>query len=473
MRSKFLMAFLLFFSFFTIVNADSILNKDWHLKQGESYKNAKPNSQTAKLSDGTYLSETLDENGLGVLRRISSNGKDIIWEVHNEYGYYYGLMYERNGYIYTTYYDPYYGTYLIRYDLDGEFVDEIQLTGIDDDYYVYDGEMYLRGNILYIINYEQYYNELYPKYIHVVNLEEDKLELQDTIYLHEIDEEKVEKEIDSISGGNATIITKNFEGKNVELANQNYFVTQQFNNGDYSYFVGYEKNANGTDINGFIYKLDKNGNIVWNKKSAIGMLYYDVTSLSEDYVAVSGYSFREDGFYDAYIMVYSKDGDILEQHNINDEIGSHSSDILSLQAFDNDIVAQVLSLNENGDYETYLVRYIEAKSVYKKVDGNGEIKSVDKAVPGETVVFEVIPDDGYVINKVVVRDSSGKEILVSGNSFVMPESDVTIEASFGIIKNPETFKELSFIFMLISVLIGGAMGKILIDFYYKVKKTSN
>jgi len=178
MRSKFLMAFLLFFSFFTIVNADSILNKDWHLKQGESYKNAKPNSQTAKLSDGTYLSETLDENGLGVLRRISSNGKDIIWEVHNEYGYYYGLMYERNGYIYTTYYDPYYGTYLIRYDLDGEFVDEIQLTGIDDDYYVYDGEMYLRGNILYIINYEQYYNELYPKYIHVVNLEEDKLELQ-------------------------------------------------------------------------------------------------------------------------------------------------------------------------------------------------------------------------------------------------------------------------------------------------------
>ena len=58
--------------------------------------------------------------------------------------------------------------------------------------------------------------------------------------------------------------------------------------------------------------------------------------------------------------------------------------------------------------------------------------SVDKntAAAGETVTISVTPDTGYVLAVLTVTDESGKETECTDNTFKMPESDVTVKASF-------------------------------------------
>lgn len=65
---------------------------------------------------------------------------------------------------------------------------------------------------------------------------------------------------------------------------------------------------------------------------------------------------------------------------------------------------------------------------------NGTV-TADKntALKGETVNLTVTPDDDYNIKNVTVTDSDGKAVTVDNNySFVMPESDVTVKATFAV-----------------------------------------
>ena len=50
--------------------------------------------------------------------------------------------------------------------------------------------------------------------------------------------------------------------------------------------------------------------------------------------------------------------------------------------------------------------------------------------PGETVDLFADPDEGYALQSLTVTDSDGHEVALSGNSFTMPESDVTVTAVF-------------------------------------------
>ncbi len=57
------------------------------------------------------------------------------------------------------------------------------------------------------------------------------------------------------------------------------------------------------------------------------------------------------------------------------------------------------------------------------------------AVTGEKVTLTVTPDDGYVLNSLVVTDNSGKIVAISDNgdgtySFTMPQGGVTVNATF-------------------------------------------
>ncbi|MDU5809051.1 MAG: SpaA isopeptide-forming pilin-related protein [Finegoldia magna] len=76
----------------------------------------------------------------------------------------------------------------------------------------------------------------------------------------------------------------------------------------------------------------------------------------------------------------------------------------------------------------------ETKTKHKintKANGNGSIK-VDKTeeVKGEKVTFKLIPEEGNTITSLSVKTGSGKVDIVDGNSFIMPDEDVTINATF-------------------------------------------
>lgn len=49
---------------------------------------------------------------------------------------------------------------------------------------------------------------------------------------------------------------------------------------------------------------------------------------------------------------------------------------------------------------------------------------------GTTVTLNPMPDNGYVLDSLTVKDASGNEILVIRNAFEMPQSDVTVSAVF-------------------------------------------
>lgn len=69
--------------------------------------------------------------------------------------------------------------------------------------------------------------------------------------------------------------------------------------------------------------------------------------------------------------------------------------------------------------------------IYTNPNGNGRIE-VDKteAVKGEKVTFTLIPEEGNTITSLSVRSGSGQVNIVDGNSFIMPNEDVTINATF-------------------------------------------
>ena len=62
-------------------------------------------------------------------------------------------------------------------------------------------------------------------------------------------------------------------------------------------------------------------------------------------------------------------------------------------------------------------------------------------LPGEPVSFGLKPDEGYILDHVVVLDSNNNDIELDGLRFIMPNSDVLIKAYF--IKDERARIELS------------------------------
>ena len=66
---------------------------------------------------------------------------------------------------------------------------------------------------------------------------------------------------------------------------------------------------------------------------------------------------------------------------------------------------------------------------YQASDG-GEVSGPASAAAGDTVTLTVSPNAGYALEALSVMSASGEEIPVRDNAFSMPDSDVTVTASF-------------------------------------------
>lgn len=102
--------------------------------------------------------------------------------------------------------------------------------------------------------------------------------------------------------------------------------------------------------------------------------------------------------------------------------------------------------NEDEYLKTILPAVLKYNFIYSvdtKENDNGSI-TVDKesSKNGEIVKFTVQPKEGYKLDKVIVTDEQGNKIVVTDNSFTMPNANVTIEAIF-VVDNPNTSVFLS------------------------------
>lgn len=130
------------------------------------------------------------------------------------------------------------------------------------------------------------------------------------------------------------------------------------------------------------------------------------------------------------------------------------------------------SYDETGEFNGYIVTGYDGtnkkgyitKFTYPKRNIASEKNEIDvpsAAYPGRTITVKAKEKTGYVVKRIVVKDSSGKEIEVSNDgTFIMPDDDVSIEVIYekkaeNIITNPKTSSALCVALAIISISLLG------------------
>ncbi|MBQ1661369.1 MAG: hypothetical protein II054_02595, partial [Treponema sp.] len=76
----------------------------------------------------------------------------------------------------------------------------------------------------------------------------------------------------------------------------------------------------------------------------------------------------------------------------------------------------------------------EEKTSYKisvsECTGGYISTNVRSAVAGKAIYIYSYPDEDFKLGAYSVKDSAGNDVPVTGNKFTMPESDVTVSATF-------------------------------------------
>ena len=168
-----------------------------------------------------------------------------------------------------------------------------------------------------------------------------------------------------------------------------------------------------------------------------------------------------DGVSDGSIIIASSDGVI-----------KMDSDFNVISKFDVDYTVNKIieSRDSNGEFNGYLMigsnngkLYLTNFTYPKRVieSKNSDVEVISDAYPGKTITLKPKEKEGYYVKRIIVRDSSGKEIEVSSdNTFVMPDDDVSIEVVYEkreTIVNPDTASTISIVLVIVSVIIFGTV----------------
>ena len=85
----------------------------------------------------------------------------------------------------------------------------------------------------------------------------------------------------------------------------------------------------------------------------------------------------------------------------------------------------------NGSWGFGKVTLTKAYAITCQNAQNGSVKASEKkATKGTTITLTVTPDEGYELNTLEVKDVNEQAVELTGYQFTMPESDVTVTATF-------------------------------------------
>lgn len=235
----------------------------------------------------------------------------------------------------------------------------------------------------------------------------------------------------------------------------------------------------------FIIKIDLKCNKVWEQQ-------YGTDNKNAYYSALP--SKQVDGTYDGYIAVgTSNSSDLIDSSEIDRLAIINKYDLngnlVWTKKYLTDYATIYLNINENydlnGNFNGYFVMGASAKDCtgkkeislkqndqscpiylitnkYTYKDYNIKKEETDKgtvevnianAYPGDLIKVKATPKTGYMVSKIIVKDSLGREIEVNGDSFIMPEGDVTVSVIYARVTNPVTSAVLDII-IFISIIVG-------------------
>lgn len=172
-----------------------------------------------------------------------------------------------------------------------------------------------------------------------------------------------------------------------------------------------------------INKYDLNGNLVWTKKY--------LTDYATMYLNINE-TYDLNGNFNGYFVMWASPKDCTEKKEISlKQIGQS---------------CPIYLIANKYTYKDYNVKKEETDK------GTAEVNTAN-AYPGDIIKVKATPKDGYMVSKIIVKDSLGREIEVNGDSFIMPEGDVTVSVIYARVTNPVTSAVLDII-IFISIIVG-------------------
>lgn len=210
-------------------------------------------------------------------------------------------------------------------------------------------------------------------------------------------------------------------------------------------------------------RLKDSNEIIWNQIYPEYESIEDITILKEHIIAIA--MTCEDECTDAILIIDKKTGNLIQTIKDNKNYQKIKGNLYSFSTItSDDYCFSTYDLSSECGESNYEIYYIPL-NIKTKTDGNGKIEVINTSRYGEEITFTVLPIKGYEVSKIVVTDSNGKVVEFKEKKFTMPNSDVTIEATF--IKeqsNPET-SDISIIIRMVLIISG-----IYICYLYFLKK---
>lgn len=392
---------------------------------------------------------------------------------------------------------------LIKYDKDGNMVWQKELKPLyisetpfkttsinvasNGDIFLmggYDNRFTLKldsnGNEIWYKNYNEIINDNDNEYIELLNSFFDKNDNIIVVGYSEIyfvdsngnETSKYYKKIFKYDSKGNLIFDKKIESSEYVVS---CFIA--FNQGNDNNYVLLSKNAIYDYVSQKIKEkylafeiYDENGNYKETKKisnhSDDDAYYFKLLIDKSDKYIVNYY-----GNYNMISKIYDKDGNFIwkktgefknglldlniDEYNNYTYVGG-----VNVESFVSSFENKNLNYPDELKKSYYLVNaYIEKLSfdykINKETKGEGTIEvNLDNAKAGDEITIEAKAAPGYRVDKIIVTDKDGKVIEVSGNKFVMPESDVTVKVIFtnSPLVNPKT-GAISITFAVIAISV--------------------
>ena len=224
-------------------------------------------------------------------------------------------------------------------------------------------------------------------------------------------------------------------------------------NGEYVTFILYDNDSSSTKL----FRYDSDGQVVFEKQLELIISSHKLINSK----TIDG---KNDGFisinYDDLtnaIIKFDYDGNLIWKKELAYESTMLTENYDEFGNFNGYIVTGY----DEGNKKGYITKFTYPKKVIESKSSDVEV--ISDAYPGKTVTVKAKVKTGYVVKRIVVKDSSGKEIEVSDDgTFIMPDDDINIEVIYekrveNIIINPDTASTLSIVLIIISIIIIGSV----------------
>lgn len=183
-----------------------------------------------------------------------------------------------------------------------------------------------------------------------------------------------------------------------------------------------------------INKYDLDGNLVWKQK------YFANNSINNSYLNISE-NYDINGNFNGFAVVGNSNVCRVKNTSSSDKNMKYS-------------VKKLADFNPCTNYAVVNKYTYKDYNVKKEETDKGTVEvNTSNAYPGDIIKVKVTPKTGYMVSKIIVKDSLGREIEVDGDSFVMPEGDVTVSVIYARVTNPVTSAVLDII-IFISIIVG-------------------